>query len=99
MPEKRRKEKSKTMADRFLEDARDSRWPISMYLLSGFQLKGDVVEFDEATILFKNRGVHQLVMRPAVANVYPLSDSKGDTDKWWRSYVSSAPGEEPEDTQ
>ncbi len=78
------------LADRFLKDARDAGQPVSMYLVSGFQLKGEIVEFDEAAILFRHKGMHQLVMRPAVANMYQLPSSKEDTDRWWKSLVSSA---------
>ena len=78
------------LADRFLKDARDAGQPVSMYLVSGFQLKGEIVEFDEAAILFRHKGMHQLVMRPAVANMYRLPSSRGDADRWWKSLVSSA---------
>lgn len=40
--------------DRFLEDARDTHQRVSVYLVNGFQLKGEVVTFDEDTILFKS---------------------------------------------
>ena len=83
----KQKGRTKTLAERFLSDAREARRPVSVYLLSGFQLKGEVVEYDEAAILFKHRGVHQLVMRPAVANMYPLGGSNGQVDEWWSEYV------------
>ena len=79
-----------TLADRFLQDSRDSRRQVSVYLVSGFQLKGEVVEFDASSILFKNRDVHQLVMRSAVANMYPLPGPKGKADDWWTELVSSS---------
>ena len=78
-----------TMADRFLEDARESGTPLSVYLVSGFQLKGEVVDFDEAAILFNHRGTHQMVMRTAVANMYPLGMAKGAGEPWWTRYVDS----------
>ena len=77
---------SKTLADRFLQDSRDTHRPVSVYLVSGFQLKGEVVEFDDETILFKHKDVHQLIMRLAVAGMYPVSNSRQDVDEWWRSY-------------
>ena len=77
-----------SLAERFLSDARASRRGISLYLLSGFQLKGQVVEVDSDTILFKHRGVHQIVMRSAVATMYPLPTSNQANDDWWQHYVS-----------
>ena len=78
----------RSLAERFLSEARASRRGISLYLLSGFQLKGEVVEVDSDTILFKHRGVHQLVMRSAVATMYPVPTSNQANDDWWRHYVS-----------
>ncbi len=75
-----------TLANRFLKDVRDTHQPVSMYLVSGFQLKGEVVEFDEETILFKHKNGHQLVMRSAVAVMYPLPKSKAESDEWWQNY-------------
>ena len=82
---------SVTLAERFFINTLDTRQPVSMYLVNGFQLKGEVVAFDEETILFKHKDVHQLIMRAAVASMYPLPGSKGDSGEWWRSYVTLPP--------
>jgi len=85
-----RKKQSTTLAERFLNDARATHWPVSLYLVSGFQLKGKIVEFDQETILFNHKNVHQLVMRSAIASMYPVPDSKQGADEWWRSYAPAA---------
>ena len=72
------------LVDRFLADMRDSQSTISIYLVSGFQLKGEVVQADSDAILFKHRGVHQLVMRSAVATMYPVRQHGEDGAEWWR---------------
>jgi RNA chaperone Hfq len=81
--------KGNTLASRLLQEARDSHWTMSVYLVSGFQLKGEVVEFDEEAILFNHKSVHQLVMRSGIASMYPLSSSNRDANEWWRSDVST----------
>ena len=63
---------------------------MSAYLVNGFQLKGEVLEFDEETILFKVKDACQLVMRSAVASIYPVRDSKRPDNEWWHSYVSES---------
>jgi host factor-I protein len=78
-----------TLVDRFLVDMRDSHATISVYLVSGFQLKGEVVQADSDAILFNHRGVHQLVMRSAVATMYPVREHSHDGSEWWRGYVSA----------
>ncbi len=85
-----RKKQSITLAERYLNDARATRRPASLYLDSGFQLKGEIVEFDQETILFNHKNVHQLVMRSAIASMYPVPDSKQGADEWWRSYTPAA---------
>ena len=75
-----------SLADRLLRQACDTHRPMSVYLTSGFQLKGQVIEFDSDTLLFKQKETYQLVMRPAVATMYPLP-SKEDGEEWWRAYV------------
>ena len=76
-----------TLADRVLAGVRDTRQAVSVYLVNGFQLKGEIVEFDEEAIIFKLKDVHQLVMRTAVAALYPLISSKQEADAWWRDYL------------
>lgn len=84
-----------TLANQFLTDVRETHELVSMYLVSGFQLKGEVMAFDDDTILFKRKDMHQLVMRSAVAVMYPLSRSKDAPGEWWRNYDQAAPGEDP----
>ena len=74
------------LVDRFLVEARDGGLSSSLYLVNGFQMKGEVVEFDDEAVLFKHKGVHQLVMRAAVASMYPLVKSRQSDDEWWRAY-------------
>ena len=81
---------STTIADRFLRDARDNHRTASLYLTSGFQLKGEIVDFDREVILFNHKKAHQLVMRSAVATMFPVPDSKQSADGWWREYAPVA---------
>ena len=91
---KRTTNEATTLANRFLTDVCETHEQVSMYLVSGFQLKGEVTAFDDDTILFKRKNMHQIVMRSAVAVMYPLSKSKDEPGEWWRNYDQSAPGED-----
>ena len=70
-----------TLAERFLQKVSDDHVPISLYLSSGFQLKGYVVGFDQETLLFKHKDVHQHVMRQAIASMYPLPQSENSKEQ------------------
>ena len=87
------KNMSTRLVDRFLAEMRDTQQSTSLYLASGFQMKGEVVEFDDEAVLFRHKGVHQLVMRSAVASMYPLGKSKRGEDEWWRAYAPAEVGE------
>jgi|TARA_Y100000031_G_scaffold52571_1_gene60134 host factor-I protein len=73
--------KAATLADQFFRDALDTGQALSLYLVNGFQLKGQVLAFDTETILFKHKGVHQLVLRSAVATMYVIRSSKRGVDE------------------
>jgi RNA chaperone Hfq len=81
----RPKKKDRTLVDRLLAVTKDSRQPISVYLVNGFQLKGEVVEFDEESMLINHKNVHQFVMRSGVASMYPLSGARQNAGDWWQA--------------
>ncbi len=83
MPQKR-EDRPETLTERFLKDAYQHRWAVSVYLVSGFQLKGEVIEYDAETVLLKHKEVHQLINRSAIATMYPVSASKGPPAEWWK---------------
>ena len=83
-------ERRTSLAERFLEEVRDSRTVVSVYLANGYQLKGHVIDFDRDSVLFKHKGAHQLVMRSAVASMYPTEVRSQDGEEWWRAYAPAA---------
>ena len=80
-----------TMVDRLLAEAQNTQQLVSIYLVSGFQMKGLITDFDRDTILFKHKEAHQLVMRAAVATMYPLPISKENGRQWWEEYRTDPP--------
>ena len=75
MPESKT-EKATTLAEQFLKDALNTSQTVSLYLVSGFQLKGQVLAFDEETILFRHKSIGQYVLRSAVATMHVLPSPK-----------------------
>jgi RNA chaperone Hfq len=76
-----------TIADRYLEEARDSQQQANLFLVNGFQLKVEIMEFDQETILVNHKGIHELVMRSAVAGMYPIETSQNSGNNWWQAYL------------
>ena len=51
--------------DQFLNQLRKEAVPVTVFLLNGFQLRGQVKGFDNFTILFESEGKQQLVYKHA----------------------------------
>ena len=85
MPDTKGKVGEASLVDRLLEEMKSNHQMASIYLVNGFQLKGEVVEFDQESILVKVREAHQLVMRSAVASMYPTHVSRDGKEGWWAS--------------
>ena len=62
--------KGHTLQDPFLNVLRKERIPVSLYLVSGIKLQGQVESFDQFVILLKN-AVSQMVYKHAISTVVP----------------------------
>jgi host factor-I protein len=74
--------KGQSLQDPFLNALRKDRVPVSIYLVSGIKLQGQIESFDQFVILLRN-GVSQMIYKSAVSTVVPSRNVK-------------IPGEEPE---
>ena len=54
----------------FLNVLRKERIPVSIYLVSGIKLQGQIESFDQFVILLKN-AVNQMVYKHAISTVVP----------------------------
>ena len=62
--------KSQSLQDPFLNVLREEKIPVSIYLVSGIKLQGQVESFDQFVILLKNT-VSQMVYKHAISTVVP----------------------------
>lgn len=63
---------SMNLQDNFLNQARKDNIPVTIYLISGVQLKGIVRGFDAFTVVLESPGKPaQLVYKHAIASVVP----------------------------
>jgi len=62
--------KGQTLQDPFLNALRKERIPVSIYLVNGIKLQGQIESFDQFVILLKNT-VSQMVYKHAVSTVVP----------------------------
>ncbi|MBW8348966.1 RNA chaperone Hfq [Bacillus sp. IITD106] len=57
--------------DQFLNQLRKDSVPVTVFLLNGFQLRGNVKGFDNFTVLFESEGKQQLVFKHAISTFSP----------------------------
>ncbi len=62
--------KGQSLQDPFLNVLRKERIPVSIYLVNGIKLQGQVESFDQFVILLKNT-VSQMVYKHAISTVVP----------------------------
>ncbi|WP_346993137.1 RNA chaperone Hfq [Alteromonas gracilis] len=63
--------KGQSLQDPFLNALRKERIPVSIYLVNGIKLQGQVESFDQFVILLKNT-VSQMVYKHAISTVVLL---------------------------
>lgn len=77
--------KGQSLQDPFLNALRKERIPVSIYLVNGIKLQGQVESFDQFVILLKNT-VSQMVYKHAISTVVPsraismAASNPGDSD-------------------
>ena len=64
-----------SLQDPFLNALRKERIPVSIFLVNGIKLQGQVESFDQFVILLKN-SVSQLVYKHAISTIVPARNVK-----------------------
>ena len=65
--------KGQTLQDPFLNILRKEKVPVSIYLVNGIKLQGQVDSFDQFVVLLKN-SVNQMVYKHAISTVVPAKN-------------------------
>ncbi|MEJ2603521.1 MAG: RNA chaperone Hfq [Gammaproteobacteria bacterium] len=76
--------KGQSLQDPFLNILRREKVPVSIYLVNGIKLQGQIDSFDQFVVLLKN-SVNQMVYKHAISTVVPsrnvrlpIADDGGD---------------------
>jgi host factor-I protein len=65
--------KSQALQDPYLNVLRREKIPVSIYLVSGIKLQGQIESFDQFVILLKNT-VSQMVYKHAISTIVPAKN-------------------------
>ena len=76
--------KGQSLQDPFLNALRKEKVPVSIYLVNGIKLQGQIDSFDQFVVLLKN-SVSQMVYKHAISTIVPArnvhlapADGEGD---------------------
>ncbi len=67
--------KGQSLQEPFLNALRKERIPVSIYLVNGIKLQGQIESFDQFVVLLKNT-VSQMVYKHAISTVVPARNVK-----------------------
>lgn len=67
--------KGQALQDPFLNALRKERIPVSIYLVNGIKLQGQIESFDQFVVLLRN-SVNQMVYKHAISTVVPARNVK-----------------------
>ncbi|HMB72752.1 MAG TPA: RNA chaperone Hfq [Gammaproteobacteria bacterium] len=76
--------KGQSLQDPFLNALRREKVPVSIYLVNGIKLQGQIDSFDQFVVLLRN-SINQMVYKHAISTVVPSRNIR-------------LPGEEDDDT-
>lgn len=68
-------QKGAALQDPFLNILRKERIPVSIYLVNGIKLQGQIESFDQFVVLLKN-SVSQMIYKHAISTVVPSRNVK-----------------------
>ncbi|MDQ0155004.1 RNA chaperone Hfq [Robertmurraya andreesenii] len=66
--------------DQFLNQLRKDGSSVTVFLLNGFQLRGQIKGFDNFTVLFESEGKQQLVYKHAISTFAPQRNVQIDLE-------------------
>lgn len=72
--------KQVNIQDQYLNQLRKDNINVTVFLLNGFQLRGQIKGFDNFTVLFESEGKQQLVYKHAISTFAPQKNVQIDFD-------------------
>ena len=70
--------KQQNLQDTFLNYARKTGMPLTLFLMNGFQIRGICTGFDSFTVILVTEGRQQMIYKHAISTIVPLRSIKFD---------------------
>ncbi len=65
------------LQDNILNEVRKKNIPVVVYLMNGYQLKGEVIGFDNFTIILNSDNKEHLIYKHAISTISPQKNIEG----------------------
>ena len=65
-------DKPQNLQDTFLNTVRKNKTSVTIYLISGVKLQGNITQFDNFCVLLRRDGQAQLVYKHGISTVLPM---------------------------
>ena len=63
--------KPENLQDRYLNQARRDKTPLTLFLINGYQLRGTILSFDQFAVLLLSEGKRNLIYKHAISTIQP----------------------------
>ena len=73
--------KTQILQEPFLNALRKEKIPVSIFLVNGIKLQGQIDSFDQYVIILKNT-VNQMVYKHAISTIVPSKTVKLQAEDW-----------------
>lgn len=64
-------QKTQNLQDAFLNQVRRDKTPLTVFLMNGFQMRGQIRAFDGFTVILETDGKQQLIYKHAISTIIP----------------------------
>lgn len=64
------------LQDNILNEVRKKKIPVTIFLMNGYQLTGNVIGFDNFTVILNTDGKEQMVYKHAISTIIPKETVK-----------------------
>lgn len=75
------KNKGQSLQDPYLNALRKERTPVSLFLVNGIKLQGQIESYDQFVIVLRNGPINQMVYKHSVSTVVPANTVDYLSDK------------------
>ena len=63
--------KPENLQDRYLNQARRDKTPLTLFLINGYQLRGTIAGFDQFVVVLMSENKQQIIYKHAISTIAP----------------------------